>query len=373
MINPLQTVQAQFRHRLRFVQQILSPPAIAVVGAYHYENVGDMALAAVGRAHWPGPVQPALQTSANIAKWPGQPITLVCGGAIITEDFIVQLRHRFGQNPERLGLIGMELARSPNPLTHDSVAFLASLPFVAFRNSDQISLFSDYGLPGAPRLIPDIVFAAPFASKQPRQSADTSISPHPLQSATGPQVLGVNVTAGTGRDRDLSRTERATIRDVKRTFFRAAVEDALGRGWQVEHVPFAISDDNAAREVLDGLSVRFAPFTSDPTKVFAHIARMSAFAPSRYHALIFAILAGLPVTPFLYARKNYWLAADFLPGLEPFGFREALDDPSPDKIRRHAGQFWSLSAARGAELRTEVKDAFRDAFDAISQTDVSAA
>lgn len=223
---------------------------------------------------------------------------------------------------------------------------------LALRNSAQASSLI---LPGAdgtwPALVPDIVFGLPRPLAGPVKNRR--------------RALGLNVTSGTGRDRNLSQSESDTVHRVQREFFRTVVENAADRGWQVEHVPFALRDDAAARRLLGGLPVRFAPFSANPEVVMGRMADMAAFAPSRYHALIFALRAGLPVTPFFYARKNYWLAEDFLPGIVPFGFREALDAPSGEEIRRHAERSYTEPYDHLAGLQDRVAMGFRAAFSAL--------
>jgi hypothetical protein len=349
----IQLAQSQLRHRLRFGGQMLSPPRQAIVGAYHYENLGDMALAEVGRAYWPGGARPALQTSANIAKWPGRPVTLVCGGAILTEDFVAQMRLRFGDAPHRLAMIGVEFSNNAAPLSKDSLNFLSRLPYVSLRNREQLPMLGSGGMDEDGRLVPDIVFGLPGGTP----------GPGPEQ-ATRPR-FGVNITGGTGRDRQMSAAEADNVRCVQRQFFRTVVANAADRGWDVEHVPFAINDDAAARRMLEGLPVLYARFSCDPASVRVRLASMAGFAPSRYHALIFAVRAGLPVTPFFYARKNYWLASDFLPGLPPFGFREALAGASDDTIRGFAERSYLSPEGHLARLQDRVASGFSAAFAAI--------
>jgi hypothetical protein len=355
MTYTFKLAQARVRHRLRFARQIFAPPSIALAGAYHYENLGDMALAATGSVLWPGPKRPALQTTANIEKWPGRPLTLICGGAIVNDELVVKLRSRFGEYPINLGLIGVELTKFGTPLSRDSAEFLAALPFFAVRNRSQSDLFERHGIRAAPLVIPDVVFGAPF--DVPTSGKDA----HP--------VLGINATRGLGKETPVSNNQRRVINEVRRLFFRTAVKQAIKRGWRVEHVPFAISDDLCGRTLLDGLPVHFLSYDPDPARVYARVARMAGFVATRYHALIFALRAGVPVIPFHYASKNYWLAEDFMIDLEPFGIREAITGPTPAEVRQRAERFYTLPAPQRDALSGQVRKAFGTAFSTLGQAE----
>ncbi len=328
------------------------PPSAAIVGAYHYENVGDMALAAAGRQQYFSALgtsspNPALQTCANIDAWPGRPRTYVCGGAILTETFIQKLRKRFSDNAHLVALIGVEVARQGPDLSAESVAFLEKAPYVSLRNRAQLSATRLSEIADNVRTHPDIVFAFRHNER---------FVPVPNENS----VAGVNIVGGAGYDNVRTEAESMAVRSAQRRFFRTFVENALDDGLKVVHVPFALNDDMAARKMLDGLPVQFVPFSANPERVLRMVSGFSRFAPSRYHALIFGLLSDLPLSPFLYARKNYWLFEDFVGSEVPLGFREAMQGLSDAEIDTFAGRRYQigpdttdhLKAAAAAELET---------------------
>lgn len=348
---------ARTRHRFRFLHQKLIVPSNVLVGAYHHENVGDLALAETGINLWERRGEhAALQTSSNIDIWPGQVPTLVCGGAIITEEFVSRLRKRFRNNASQIGLIGVEVARNSKAFSSESLKFLKQVPYFSLRNTQQQEQFQMGDDRVAVRSMPDVAFAMSIDKHQKG-----------VLEAREKKILGINITPGTGRDKMTSVEERLIIKSVQREFFRTAVEAALDRNWSVEHIPFAIEDTASARKLLDGLPVRFAYYSDNPRRVFDRVRQMTAFAPSRYHSLIFAILAGVPVAPFLYARKNYWLAEEYLDGLSPFGFREALNSPSQKSITIAATQRFKLPNEVSSNLRDKVCGEFNTALDAFTR------
>ena len=310
IINP------RLSHRLRWIRQLVRPPSMAVIGGYHYGNLGDMALGAsvieqLGKA---GRRNAGLQTIYNLGNWPKAPRAILGGGAIGYSGPMDRVLARYAYTPERVGVLGVDFNERHYP--EDVLGFLSKAALVGCRSRSQADHL--VSLTGRTDIFdhPDIAFALHrdfCASHRERRALGDSRSPG---------ILAVNAVPIYGEMRkgrlvvgEAFREERpeiyaafSTVHRHYQRFLTEAVENYRLKGWQAVSVPFSPSDESYARMVF-GDTIRHRPYDPDPGTMLRFLSGCGMLVATRFHATIFGIKLGLPLIPFAYATKNERLLA----------------------------------------------------------------
>lgn len=300
-------------HRWRYLLQWLAPPRVAIIGAYHCGNLGDLALGqtALGLL----PIRGAgLQTIYSLPHWPHTEIALVGGGAILTTENIKHLVCRYGSFPERLAIVGVDV--------EDTVAiqrnthFFDRLAYFSVRSKRQaMALRSYYGLTKVVYQ-PDLCFAIEY----PRDKCSLSRGNHFAFNVT--PRFHINYHA----DNDLPEAVSKQQQKTYETVIHRILAFALSRDYNLTHLAFTPQDDYVARYIVgDNFKVHFVPYRPNVTRMLRLLNEQDIIFASRYHSLIFSLVLGRPTIPFLYADKSYRLIDDL--GLSHYailGYKDLL-------------------------------------------------
>ncbi len=331
----------------RVWRQWLSPPRVAVAGRYVGNNVGDTALkeAAVHVAETEGVdygVQMTVFRKFGFSFYPRCEGLLVAGGALGQNDLIEYIAERYGDDPRRVALWGIDFT-PPSELSERSLSFLGQIGGISCRSTAQARRYEE--VLGRPVTYhPDNAFCHPAG-----QEAGTNIA--------GRKELGINLVPFTevgiipGQD-DRKQSAAAAYR----TAVRQALEAFLEAGYAVTHVPFTPADEHFAGEILRGLEVTQEPFRDRPAEVIGQIAGFERFIATRLHAHIFAVLAGTPFFSIAYAGKCERLQEDLpIPPAARVRKADLLEDPDRCAEKIYEAEYVHVDEDRRGELREEAR------------------
>lgn len=181
------------------VQHILPRARYSVIGSYHYENVGDMMLGEVSRellkkAVGSNKSDIPLQILANASKWKSARAALVCGGAVIDQTSINELKKYMKNGESKISIIGVEL-KNGAIIGDSEIDFLNQVSYLSLRNKTQVDYLNSLGVKSI-HSHPDLAFAADgFNFKQDKAKPGKI------------PVLGMNIVSGCGKDKKRTKIE----------------------------------------------------------------------------------------------------------------------------------------------------------------------
>ncbi|MEM9700818.1 MAG: polysaccharide pyruvyl transferase family protein, partial [Planctomycetota bacterium] len=292
--------------------------AIAVIGAFHGRNVGDMALGSAVRQALEG--RPArlidIHRLEEFQPFLANRPAIVAGGATGVRDNVTLLREYYGKAPERLAIVGWDVAADVPEWAPDEHDFLRSVAFLGLRDEAQAELLRDVlsrpDVTGHPdnafSLLHDPAFAR-HTSADRRDDGPIGLNLLPLFMSRH----GARWETGTALEafyRRIGSPLADAVHTLGPAYVRAVRAFAEAQDRPLVHLPFAPEDDLIARSALRGLDVKFEPYDADPARTFAAVAECAEFLSTRFHATVFALIAGTPCHPVLYAAKCEALLAD---------------------------------------------------------------
>lgn len=284
--------------------------AVAVVGAYHCRNLGDMTLArAVSRALRGAGRSHSLRDVHRLHRYPAAQATIFGGGATAVPALLEAYCARCDAVPARTVLAGMDFRADADRFPARVLDLLASAAAVSVRSRRQQERLGQQLARDDVAFQWDLAFASGLQVDEPAG-----------REARAP-VLGLNVLPFFMEYRGgqfqpghaLEQWYRSTGSEIAghvRTlgpayvdFVREVVRAHASRGYRVVHIPFALEDGWFARTFLAGTGVEFRPFSLRPDRVLAELRTCSVFLATRYHAHVYALMAGVPLLSFQYAEK----------------------------------------------------------------------
>ncbi|MBK1859837.1 polysaccharide pyruvyl transferase family protein [Cerasicoccus arenae] len=287
------------------MRQKISPPEVAIIGSYHGGNTGDMALAgAIQLALKDTSTKYGLQSHYNLGVWPKAPRAIIGGGAIADESFLRNLAERYRGQWKRVAILGVGFVGDIQK--PDILQFLREISVFSVRTHDAKQKFESMTGQTIANCAYDLSFAH-FEENAYRNTSNNHELPIGINLAEvqcsllnkSVQIESEFVEASS----DAHRRQGERIFQQYRTYFRAIVAHWLAQGKKVTHIPFTVGDDTIARHILEGMDVTYLKFQNKPAKVLARIRNVQRFYTTRFHALAFGIMCGVPVTPYCYAAK----------------------------------------------------------------------
>lgn len=313
--------RARLNHAARWAANHFARPDVLVVGEYHGANLGDYLLgrAVSGELRRLGrsPVLLTLHNLKHERKFTGVPIVL--GGGNILDSHSLDLASDYWTNigcPPVCG-VGLDYVCPTVFDTHRK--FFSNFSSILFRSVTQAEQAREvFGSTAATRFgfAPDMAWLLCDSLRELGK-----------RHGNGSRLIGINIMPLFLRFGDRGHPELAFAdghdfreqaqkeSDAYRKLVFLAVEHCLSRGYRVIHIPFDTGDDLLARQWLQPLGVRCEPYTTNIGTVMRRMATCRYFIPTRFHALLCAMAAGIPAKPIPYAKKN----ADLL---REFGFTE---------------------------------------------------
>ncbi len=278
----------------------IDQPEVSILGAYHGQNVGDLALGEAIRniVNQDGSTGVLQDLYCLHQQRIGDTIILGGGGTGV-EDNISQLANACGDKARQTAVIGVEFAGDFPKFPDKALSYLEDVCYISCRSKNQAEMVGDV------LQRDDVYFNYDNAFALENISNPSVID--------GERVLGYNarqLTSVWTGDRfephpEVGRTspyekhlEQAYIQVLKR-----ALNAYQSKGWKIVHLPFAIEDSLYAKTYLRSQTDTFLPYSSDIRDITGHVAKCNKIISTRYHSLILAIKCQIPVVPILYAKK----------------------------------------------------------------------
>lgn len=278
-----------------------------LLGAYHRNNLGDLALGEAVSARLRGPFATAVIQDA--IRYDGQAAVVIGGGSLLTPDNIGRLR-RAGIPANRVHAVGVDLwPRIRDNWHRADLDYLGEFARVALRSRANYTLTASAGLVPADRLswCYDNAFSllkGAAASEPVSGTVGINMMPHLFELRHRSFVPSGNMARKRFGDR------AGAAADTYVELFRSLVARQARAGRQVTHVPFTTEDDLFARTALTGLPVRFAPYEPSVRRMIDRLRGLELFVGTRYHAFVFALGLGVPFVGIAYAGKCENLGED---------------------------------------------------------------
>jgi hypothetical protein len=307
----------QLRHRLRFVLQHLQCLSLAVVGGYHYGNLGDMALGYGILRQSSYFLSSGLQTVYNLNSWSHAPLAVLGGGAVIHDDTLKLICNKY--NARNVAFCGVYI--EDWEALESFGDWISNLSYFSLRSSQQLVTLRNLMPYCNASCHPDIVFSLADAFSAPKKTRSTS-TPVALINVTPRFHLAKKHSVCL--DDELSTP--TTFGRLSRGYadlMRCLSYHLMKSGFRIKHVPFTPSDTLVARHILHDLPVEFSKYSPNVLKALESYRSADFAFGSRYHSLIFSLIMGLPMSGLAYASKSSRLLLDLS---TPFGSFFSLDD-----------------------------------------------
>ena len=301
----------------RIISQHLIKPDLQILGAFHGGNVGDntlgLSVANIAKSEKP---KIGLQNIYNLRVYPVSELTICAGGATGVNSNMTLLAERNRNMAAKTSLIGMDFASDIGDFSDNALEFLSNVQYISCRSRKQTEKVASVLNRGDIHYQPDNAFAYDFSYSKSFKEKNT-------------KILGFNslpfFMQWINKKGFLPGTALASWYKNKNNNFFQYIEDFgpkyieyiqnclsiyISRGWQIHHVPFTTEDDTFAKTFFQMDGVKFISFNPSPNKTFAHVSNCDLFLSTRYHSLVFSLIARVPCIPFMYAVKCNDLLSD---------------------------------------------------------------
>jgi len=350
-LSTLGVQRARFDHAARWALNHFARPDVVVVGEYHGANLGDYLLGdAVATELRNLGHSPVLLTLHNLARekvFRGVPI-LMGGGNSLDPDALNLLQRYWSKAGEpSIGGVGLDFVQPNIFRTYEQL--FRQFASIYFRSVSQAETARDSISSSANNVVgcsPDLVWILRHKFRE--------LAPHRGQ---GVGMVAINILPLFLRFDRGKRTVCSIQKDdpfyaqalKESEAYHEVVLDTVGayqsRGYEVVHIPFDVGDDFLARQWLAPLGVRCLPYTTNISTVIRRMSGCEYFIPTRFHALLCAMAAGVPAKPIPYALKN----ADLL---RHFGFNKWAQQ-TPDHFCEDTREMKDMLLGHDAVVVTE--------------------
>jgi N-acetylglucosaminyldiphosphoundecaprenol N-acetyl-beta-D-mannosaminyltransferase len=247
----------------------------------------------------------------------------------------------------RVGFLGIGVDRITLPPDRDAVRDLLfhQVDYCSVRDAASAQALAAIGIPGEKFLVAsDLAFALQFPTHAPQRERARE-----LRSA----VLGINL-----RPLFHLTRERGGEKRERRTRYAEACRhlvDKLGQlVREVRAVPFNPEDAAFLGSLSPKGRLQILAPPSDPMSALGAVMDCDLFVGMRYHAIVFSVLAGVPVVPIVYAPKSRALADElgFSPAALAVGDGIEVEDQSlnVDEILGQVNAVWNSREAMRQQL-----------------------
>lgn len=295
----------KLNHISRYLYSWIRIADITIIGQFHGANYGDYLMGKALEVYLAGKgYKPVRLTLNSLSKWKNfksKPV-LIGGGNLLYEDNLYQLKHYLNKCSSKFGFIGVDFVELNTILQHRDLFEKAN--FISFRSEIQARKFKSLIKSNSLSVHhhPDIAFLYSKSVSQSTvnktQSKTVGINVLPLYQSYENNKFQINVEKNFYEQAKKEVTAYELI-------IRNIVDQYLERGWRVVHQPFTFEDELYAKELFykQSQDIKLLPYTISRRKNFQQLKCLHRFIPSRFHAHVLGILAGVPMTPIPYAEK----------------------------------------------------------------------
>lgn len=311
---------AKLNENKQLFAQNIKQPKLALLGAFHGTNTGDniLGLSVLHLAQGQN-ITASLQNFNYLNKYPHCQLTVCAGGATGVEQNLIILTQRNKNKTNQTALVGMDFSSDIEHFPDEVLSFLSNVKYISCRSKRQANYLSQVLGFNNVHHHADNAFAYPFSSfkKNLKESrTDNKVLGFNSLNLFMTWVRGKGFTPGTPLEEWYSKTGN-NITDFLRLigpkyieFLNKTLDVYISRGWKIVHIPFTIEDDLFVKTFFNQKNIHFYKFTPNPDKLFTRVQQCNLFISTRFHSLIFALMAGVPLIPINYAVKCKDLISD---------------------------------------------------------------
>lgn len=294
-------------HKKKWLTHFLNKKMVAIIGGYHYGNLGDVALGcSIKEILEEQNITSELQTIYNLKYWLERKYAIVGGGAIGYENSLLEIINRQTNDYKNVAFMGVDF--NSDFYSDESIELINNAAFVSTRSKSQAERLKELTGRNEIHSQPDLAFS--FQRKEYEQiRKSTSNSRKKLFINVLPLYAMFN--NGILKPINAYKTERPeifenflSIHQNYKTLIINEVNNAIKDGIDVYSWSFTPMDEAYAKFLLKGLKVNHLGYNPNPYNIAGIITPIDEVIPTRLHATIFALRSGAKVKPIAYARKN---------------------------------------------------------------------
>lgn len=283
-------------------------PDVSILGAYHGENVGDLALGkAVREIASQAGNSGYLQDLYCLERQRIGDTIILGGGATGVESNISELAGSYGDRASRTAMVGMDFSGDFANYSDEALSYLRDVRYISCRSKEQTEMVGE----ALQREDIQFHYDNAFALKG---TGNPSV-------VRGDRVLGYNALnlfmmwtgerfePGTPLEEWYRKVDSPILPYIKRIgpAYIRVLSEALsayqGMGYRVFHIPFTPEDSLFAKTHFRSQTDAFLPYSSNVNDIVGHVSNCDRLLSTRYHSLIFGIKCQIPTIPILYAVK----------------------------------------------------------------------
>jgi hypothetical protein len=366
-------VGERVRKVLRELYRWVNRPDISILGAYHGENVGDIALGdAVCQIVNQSGRTGSLQDVYRLQRQRVGDTIILGGGATGVESNVMQLADAYGEMAPRTAMVGMDFSGDFADYPDEALSYLRDVRYISCRSKEQTEMVGRALQRDDVRFHYDNAFALSGTGTPSR--------------IRGERVLGYNALnffmvwtgdrfePGTHLEEWYRKVNSPILPYLDRIgpayvrVLRKALRAYKDEGHKVVHLPFTPEDALFAKTYFRSQTDTFLPYSSNVNDVIGRVASCDRLLSTRYHSLVFGIKCRVPTIPLLYAVKCTDLLEDLGIGKE-FGIErtDLVDETDACVDQLVNGRPIVLDSDRLDTIEAQVQREIREALQSVTQ------
>lgn len=351
----------------RELYHCVDQPDVSILGAYHGENVGDLALGnavreVVNQADNPG----CLQDLYCLERQRIGDTIILGGGATGVESNISELADSYGDRASRTAMVGMDFSGDFADYSDEALSYLRDVRYISCRSKEQTEMVEEVLQREDIQFHYDNAFALKGTGNPSVVLGDRMLGYNALNLFM--MWTGDRFEPGTPLEEWYRKVDSPILPYVKRIgpayirVLREALNAYQGMGYRVVHIPFTPEDSLFAKTYFQPQTDTFLSYSSNVNDIVGHVANCDRLLSTRYHSLIFGIKCQIPTIPVLYAVKCADLLEDL--GVEKelgIARTDLVDDPDRCSNKLVDGDPVVLEETHIRNIQATVRGAIEDA------------
>ncbi len=333
-------------HRVNYLQQLFRSAQVAIVGGYHFGNLGDIALGrSIQEFLEQKDISSDLQTIYNLKKWPKRDYAIIGGGAIGYKTCLNEIIKQYPYKFSKIAFFGVDFNEEKYSL--EIIEMLQKAAFISTRSKLQAENLSFITNRNDIVNFPDLSFSYRIPAFELARNKT-------INDSIGKSRLIINILPLYGKiinnkvqPIDQYRKERpdvyANFDLIQANYLRLIhlkVEEALDLHMEVLSVPFTPLDRLYSQIVLNNKYVTHLNYNSNPSFIQKLFRKNDLVICTRLHATIFALRAGSKILPIAYAKKNEELLKELTWNENEFyTIKDLIDIDNYNKLYRNTDEF----------------------------------
>jgi len=292
-----------------------SKPELAIIGAYNTSNIGDLALAkTLTQVGSQMNLSPATYYYSQWETYPNTKNMIIGGGGILHQHSggITRIANQRSTYEDSTVIVGVSGELSQDELRHQELDFLKNVAHISTRSKRSQENMSSLTNRDDIKYFPDLAFALPKLNQKTvsmvrktnaKFIVGISVLPHLISLKNHRFVANTQPSEWFVRYLpDLAKIY-SNIGPSYINFIQKLVQTYIDQDYEVRILHFTIEDYIFACVIFNDFPIKIKKYDPSPLHLMDTIATCDKIIATRYHAHIFALSLGIPVTSIAYAHK----------------------------------------------------------------------